>query len=126
MAAHIPPPEMISMKPPRHCAVSAGKAIDVLQYEVMQEKAATLGRLTQAFERAFAALRAFEAAPSSDPDQSEAAKREALIDEAADALWCFVVQREACGLRNTEAVLRDYAVPAALRLRMGVARGRGP
>jgi hypothetical protein len=34
------------------------------------------------------------------------------------------VQREACGLRNTEAVLRDYKVPAAVRLRMGVVRKR--
>ena len=112
----------MSMRPPRHLAAPADNAIDVLQHELMQEKAATLGRLTQAFERAFAALRAFEAAASSEPDPHRAAERQALIDEAAEALWHFVVQREACGLRNTEAALREYGVPAALRLRMGVVR----
>jgi hypothetical protein len=110
------------MRPPRHLATPAGTAIDALQYEVMQEKAATLGRLTRTFERAFGALRAFEAAPPSHLDQCCASEREALIDEAAKALWHFVVQREACGLRNTEMVLQEYGVPAALRLRMGVVR----
>jgi hypothetical protein len=114
----------MSIRPPRHLATPAGTAIDVLQYEVMQEKAATLGRLTQTFERAFTALRAFETVPSSQLDPCRAAEREVLIDEAAEALWYFVVQREACGLRNTETVLREYGVPAVLRLRMGVLRGR--
>jgi hypothetical protein len=113
------------MRPPRHLAASAGTAIDVLQSEVMQEKAATLGRLTQTFERAFDALRAFEAS-CSQLDQCRAAERQALIDEAAEALWYLVVQREACGLLNTEMVLREYRVPAAIRLRMGVTRRRGP
>jgi hypothetical protein len=106
----------MTLRPPRHLATPAGTAIDVLQYEVMQEKAATLGRLTRTFERAFGALRAFEAAPPYHLDQCRAAEREALIDEAAKALWHFVVQREACGL------LQEYGVPAALRLRMGVVR----
>jgi hypothetical protein len=112
----------MSMRPPRHPATPADTSIDVLQYEVMQEKAATLGRLSQRFERALGALRAFEAAPCSHLDPCRAAERQALIDEAGDALWHFVVQREACGLRNTEMVLREYGVPAALRLRMGVVR----
>jgi hypothetical protein len=115
----------MSIRPPRHLAAPAGTAIDVLQYEVIEEKAATLGRLTQAFERAFAALRAFEADPTCRLDQRRAAERQALIDQAAEALWHFVVQREACGLRNTDTVLREYGVPAAVRLRLGVARGGG-
>jgi hypothetical protein len=116
----------MSTRPPRHLAAPAGTAIDVLQYELIEEKAATLGRLTRTFERAFAALRAFETAPCSHLDQRRAAEREALVDEAAEALWHFVVQREACGLRNTEAVLREYGVPAAVRLRMGVIRCGSP
>jgi len=80
---------------------------DPLEHEVLQEKASTLGRLTQNFERALAAHRA-------DPGDR------ALLAAAGEALWYFVIQRELCGLRNTEMALRDYQVPPAVRLRMGV------
>jgi hypothetical protein len=95
-------------------------AFDALQHELMQEKASTLGRLTREFETALANLAAFDAAPEIGNED----RRAELLDAAADALWWFVVQREACGLRNTDAVLRDYKVPAAVRLRMGVVRKR--
>ncbi len=36
------------------------------------------------------------------------------------ALWHFVVQREACGLRDMRYVLRDYRVPPEVAARMGV------
>ena len=85
----------------------------------MEEKASTLGRLTQAFEKALAAFVAWEQ-QSAAGDAQLAGERERLLDEAGEALWWLVVQREACGLRNTEAVLRVYCVPAAVRLRMGV------
>jgi hypothetical protein len=32
----------------------------------------------------------------------------------------FVVQREACGLRDSRAVMRDYAVPPEVKVRMGL------
>lgn len=113
----------MSITPPRTLAPPPVKgAIDVLDYEVMQEKTATLRRLTEAFERALAALQAFDAEASRDGEPDRQARWEELLDTAAEALWVFVVQREACGLRNTEAVLGEYGVPAALRLRMGVVR----
>jgi hypothetical protein len=31
----------------------------------------------------------------------------------------FVVQREACGLRNSRTVMRDYNVPGEVQKRMG-------
>ncbi len=110
----------MSIRPPRILAPPPAAGIDVLDNVVMQEKAATLGRLTRTFEQALAALRAFDAEPGSGAD----GERQRLFDAAAAALFDFVVQREVCGLRNTEAVLREYCVPAALRLRMGVARRR--
>jgi hypothetical protein len=106
------------MRPP---GTFAPAALDALQYEIMQEKAATLGRLAQRFEQALAALRRFDADVAAT-GVGDDERREALLDDAAEAVWNFVVQREACGLRNTEAVLREYGVPAALRLRMGVRR----
>jgi uncharacterized protein DUF6665 len=41
------------------------------------------------------------------------------VAAAAQALWEFVVQREACGLRDSRMVMRMYAVPAEVRDRMG-------
>jgi hypothetical protein len=32
----------------------------------------------------------------------------------------FIVQREACGLRDSTRAMRDYGVPADVRLRMGI------
>ncbi len=87
---------------------SAG-AIDALEYELLQEKASTLGRVTQNFERALAAHLASPADVS-------------LLEAAGEALWYFVIQRELCGFRNTDAVLRELGLPAAVRLRMGVRR----
>jgi hypothetical protein len=32
----------------------------------------------------------------------------------------FVVQREACGLRDSRAIMREYKVPAEVQQRMGL------
>jgi hypothetical protein len=45
--------------------------------------------------------------------------RASLVAEASRALWHFVVQREACGLRDLRYVLRDYRVPREVAARMG-------
>ena len=42
-----------------------------------------------------------------------------VVAEASVALWHFIVQREACGLRDTRHVLRDYRVPPEVAARMG-------
>ena len=49
-----------------------------------------------------------------------AAARTPLVSAASSALWHFVVQREACGLRDMRYVLRDYRVPPEVAARMGV------
>ena len=113
----------MSLRPPRALAPrSADRAlpiVDTLQAEIAEEKAATLGRLTRAFEDALAHWRAVEAEAEASRGGTMARRRQRAFDAAARALWHFVVQREACGLRNTEDVLREYRVPGALRLRMG-------
>src|SRR5688500_12421767 len=109
-------------RPPNRSAPKALSATDVLEYEVLQEKASTLGRLTQAFETALAAFVEFDAAIGDKAHAEAAARRQVLLDAAGQALWHFVIQRELCGFRNTEAVLREHRVPAIVRLRMGVSR----
>jgi hypothetical protein len=42
------------------------------------------------------------------------------VGAAGHALWMFVVQREACGLRDSRTVMRNYKVPAEVQDQMGV------
>ncbi|QRM31597.1 DUF6665 family protein [Microvirga sp. VF16] len=88
----------------------------VLEYELQGQKAQTLGALGAQVEQALAALRAFDAGThGSDRDH----RRVALLDEAADRVWVFMIQRELCGLRNWEAVVRDYSIPREVLNRVG-------
>jgi hypothetical protein len=92
-----------------------------LDYEIAQEQATALGRLGRALEAALKMLAKY------DRDQTgSAAARAELVAAASDALWCFVVQREACGLHDPHPVMRDYRVPTEVQNRMGafVARRR--
>jgi hypothetical protein len=99
---------------------------EVLEYEIRQEQAATLGRLARELRDALDALDAFDRRPSSGKTAADRRdpQRARLVDAAAHALWSFVVQRECSGFRGTEEVLKDYAVPAEVRAKMGVIRPR--
>lgn len=99
---------------------------DVLQHEILGEQAATIGRLAQALRESLDALRAFDeraAGSAAVPDRRDP-ERLRLVDGAAYALFNFVVQRDCAGLRGTEHILKEYAVPGEVRARMGVARVR--
>ena len=82
----------------------------VLQYEVLQEQAASLGRQGDRLERALAALSAHT---------GDAEGRAALVREAADAAWCFFIQREVMGLRDRTAVIAQYGIPREVLNRIG-------
>jgi hypothetical protein len=86
-----------------------------LDYELAQEQASTLGRLGRALETALTAL------AEHDRTQIEpSSTRDKLVAAAGEALWCYIVQRECCGLRDPRPVIRDYRVPAEVQNRMGV------
>ena len=95
---------------------------DVLEYEILEEQAATIGRLSRNLRATLDALAAFDerepAADRRDP------RRVRLVDDAAYALWHFVVQRDCSGFRFTEQILEEYAVPAEVRAKMGAVRPR--
>ena len=98
---------------------------NVLDYEIAQEQAAALGRMGRALEQALARLRQFDAAhPRSGAPASARQARRALVTEAGHALWMFVVQREACGLRDSRTVMRDYEVPGEVQQCMGLLPAR--
>ena len=98
---------------------------DVLNYELVQEQASALGRMGRALEAALATLREFDDAhPRVDAPASAQQARRTLVAQAGQALWMFVVQREACGLRDSRAVMRNYNVPSEVQQRMGPAYAR--
>jgi hypothetical protein len=91
----------------------------VLDYELREQKAHTLGALSSQVEQTLATLRALDAG-AQGPDQGH--RRRALLDEAADLVWAFMIQRELCGLRNWEAVVKDYGIPREVLNRVGQVR----
>ena len=103
---------MSSLRMPQSLAkrlgVETGEA--VLRYELLQEQAAALGRQGERLEKALAALSAVAVGGEG---------RAALVREAADAAWCFFVQREVMGLRDRAAVIAQYAIPREVLNRIG-------
>jgi hypothetical protein len=93
---------------------------DVLEYELVQEQAAALGRMGRALEAALAKLREFDAEhPRADASAADQRSRRTLVTAAGRALWMFVVQREACGLRDSRTIMLDYNVPGEVLLYSG-------
>jgi hypothetical protein len=91
----------------------------VLNYEIVQEQASALGRMGRALEAALAKLREFDALhPPADVPASAQQARRILVLEAGQALWMFVVQREACGLRDSSNIVRNYDAPREVLQRM--------
>lgn len=110
-------------------ADTGGIRENALDYEIAQEQVAALGRLGRALEAALRDLshhdageRGSETAVASHPPSSQAV-RTRLIEDASYALWCFIVQLEACGLRDQAIVVREYRVPTEVRNRVGVFAG---
>ncbi|MCP8937312.1 hypothetical protein NK718_02185 [Alsobacter sp. SYSU M60028] len=95
--------------------------VNVLEVEIAQQKAQTLGDLGRGLELALSRLAAFDAqaAPNAEAGPAVDAARAALLDAAADRAWTFMIQRELCGLRNWDAVVKSYAIPRAVLNRMG-------
>lgn len=91
-----------------------------LDYEIAQEQASALGRSGRTLEAALAALADY------DRQAEPGGNRTRLLQDASDALWRFVIQREACGLRDPRPVIRDYRVPAEVYNRMGALDWRPP
>jgi hypothetical protein len=92
--------------PSKRLGIETGDA--VLHHELLEEQAASLGRQGARLERALAALRAH---------QGEG--RGTVLAAAADAAWCFFVQREVMGLRDRAAVIAQYEIPREVLVRIG-------
>lgn len=114
------PHEMVPMtvRPPQNLGgpLRPETGFNVLEYEIAQQKAQTLGDLGQKLEEALSRLRSFDPAQAG-PDG--AARQAALLDAAAERAWSLMVQRELSGLRHWDAVVKSYAIPREVLNRMG-------
>ncbi|MDX8456083.1 hypothetical protein RFM98_25450 [Mesorhizobium sp. VK9D] len=101
----------MSLRPPSGLTgPSAGElAFDALGHEILAEKAAALGRAGQRVEETLAKLR----------DNAEEQLRPQLLKAAAAAVHAYFIQRELCGLRRHDAVIREYSIPRAVLVRLG-------
>jgi len=120
----------MTLLPPRFSRSRKSHA-GALDYEIVQEQAAALGRLGRALEAALAALSNYDRAQAEPGDdaartRSGAPTRAKLVQDASHALWHFIIQREACGLRDWRLIVREYHVPAEVQNRMGVFDGGRP
>ena len=88
----------------------ADSGLDLLGHEILAEKAAALGRAGEKARVALARLNAH-------PDGAEG--REALLKAAAEAVHAYFIQRELCGLRRHDAIIREYEIPRAVLVRLG-------
>ncbi|MCJ9673725.1 MULTISPECIES: DUF6665 family protein [unclassified Neorhizobium] len=108
----------MSVRPPHsfHQQGFANTGFNVLEYELMSERASALGRQGLKVEEALAALNAW------NPERDSEVLRERLRDDAADAVWGLFIQREICGLRNNRDIIKRYAIPSEVLARVGAVR----
>jgi len=93
--------------------------VDTVQHEVAEEKAEALGHTGRRLQHAVERLRLHDRSGS---DARAAGKRDSLLWDLAERLEAFVVQREACGLRDLRYVLEFYDVPREALARVGAKR----
>ncbi|MBY2910505.1 DUF6665 family protein [Rhizobium leguminosarum] len=108
----------MSVRPPQSFRPSEQNknGFNVLEYELMSERADSLGRHGLKVEATLAALKAWA------PDRQSAEERERLLNEASDAVWAFLIQREICGLRNNRDAIQRYGIPNEVIARLGAVR----
>ena len=97
--------------------MSGAAFMSMLAKELAEERAQGLGRAERVM---LAALERYRSAK----EQAPAGARER--QELAEPFWqltasvaSFVIQREACGLRDTNRVLKLYGIPAKVVARLG-------
>jgi hypothetical protein len=100
----------MTVRPPSLYAPKPDTALDLLGHEIMAEKASSLGRAGLRVEQSLARLR--------DADR-ESTERSILLRDAAEAVYAYFIQRELCGMRRHQDVIREYAIPGEVLARLG-------
>jgi hypothetical protein len=87
-------------------------AMEAVEYELAEGRAYALGLAGKRVEAAIAALEAHER------------DREVLLDEAADAVWRYLIVRESAGFHDHREAMKLYRVSPQVMARVGVVRRR--
>ncbi len=94
--------------------------VDTVQHEIAEEKADALGRAGNRLQRALERFRELEQRTANT--EHTRLKRERLLWDLAERVEALIVQREACGLRDSRYVLAFYGVPKEAVARVGARR----
>ena len=102
----------MSTRLPENFAVSfaAETSLSAVDQEILAEKATSLGNAGRKVETCMEKLRSH---------QGDSETRMALVKSAADAVYAYFVQRELCGFRRHDDIIRDYAIPREVLVRLG-------
>lgn len=102
----------MSLRPPdRYSAAKASQTgLDVLDQEIAGEMASALGRAGRRVEETLAKLR---------QNVGDEEARAGLLRDAAAAVYAYFIQRELCGMRRHDTVIREYDIPKAVLVRLG-------
>lgn len=82
-----------------------------LEFALKKERASSLGFAGKRVQDALAALR--------NAGEKDARTQQKLLYAAADSVWRYFVQREACGIRDHETAIVEYQIPGYVLARVG-------
>ena len=85
-------------------------ALNLVDQEIIGEMASSLGNAGRKVEACLARLRA---------SGGEGDAHTALLKATADAVYAYFIQRELCGLRRHETLIRDMGIPREVLVRLG-------
>jgi len=113
---------LVSQKGKVRRQMSKDNNINALEYEIQAEKAASYFRIIKNMEAALKALAEFDRQDEKSLPANAGVSRVPLMEDAAEQVWFFVIQREALGLPWHENLFEEYGIPDEVRRRMGPKR----
>ena len=102
----------MSVRLPERLALSlaAETSLGAIDQEILAEKAASLGNAGRKVEACLEKLRSH---------RGDSETRAALVKSTAEAVYAYFVQRELCGFRRHDDIVRDYGIPREVLVRLG-------
>lgn len=91
-------------------SILAETNLGAVNQEILAEKAASLGNAGRKVETCLEKLRSH---------RGDSETWAALVRNTADAVYAYFVQRELCGFRRHDDIIRDYAIPREVLVRLG-------
>lgn len=94
---------------------SAATGLQPIEQEILGEMASSLGHAGRKAEEALAALRAAQASELVEDRED----RERWLRKTAAAVHAYFIQRELCGLRRHDDIIREMGIPRSVLVRLG-------